>query len=236
MDITLVIPAYNEEKCIGACLDAAQAAGKGRFKEIVVVDNASTDATAVVASRYGGVRVVQEGHKGLTHARQTGFGSTSGELVAFIDADTRISKRWLDVAERIFSERSDVVSLSGPRRYFGTALWRRWILNAMWGMAPVTYRAVGCMLLGGNFIVRRSAIEKIGGFDRTIEFYGEDTDLARRLSAVGKTLFRMDFVVHASARRFEKEGIFMPNLVYALNYLWPIIFHRPFTREYRDVR
>ncbi|HWP61405.1 MAG TPA: galactosyltransferase-related protein, partial [Candidatus Paceibacterota bacterium] len=91
-------------------------------------------------------------------------------------------------------------------------------------------------LLGGNFVVRKSAIDTIKGFDTSIAFYGEDTDLARRLSKIGKTLFRMDFVVHSSARRFEEEGIFKPNLVYALNYLWPILFHKPFTHAYRDVR
>ena len=92
------------------------------------------------------------------------------------------------------------------------------------------------MILGGNVIIKRSAISAIHGFDKTIAFYGEDTDLARRLSAVGRTLFRMDFVVYASARRFEAEGIIKPNLVYALNYLWPILFHRPFSREYNDIR
>ncbi len=235
MDITLIIPAYNEEHYIGATLAAAQKAGKGRFKEIMVVDNASTDNTAEVA-RQNGARVIFQSQKGLTHARQAGYESVSSELIAFIDADTLITAQWLDIAERVFTERDDAVSISGPRQYFGTTWWRCWILNAMWGMAPIAYRAVGCMLLGGNFIVRRSAIRQIGGFDTQIEFYGEDTDLARRLSKIGKTIFRMDFVVHASARRFDVEGIFKPNLVYALNYLWPILFHKPFTHEYHDVR
>ncbi len=235
MDITLVIPAYNEEKSIGACIDVAVKNSRGAFKEIIVVDNASTDRTADMA-RERGARVVHEPHKGLTTARQAGFEATTSDLVAYIDADTHIPPQWIDTAQRIFDTHPDIVSLSGPRRYFGAAWYRRWILNAVWGAAPITYRAVGCMVLGGNFIAKRSAIAQIGGFDRTIEFYGEDTDLARRLSAVGKTLFRMDFYVYASARRFEEEGIWKPNLVYALNYLWPILFHRPFTREYRDVR
>ena len=106
----------------------------------------------------------------------------------------------------------------------------------MWSVAPLAYRLVGYMILGGNFVAKRSAIEKIGGFDRSIAFYGEDTDLARRLSKVGKTLFRMDFYAYASARRFEEEGLFKPNIVYMLNYLWPVLFHRPYTRQYQDVR
>jgi glycosyltransferase involved in cell wall biosynthesis len=235
MEISLVIPAYNEAAYIGETLRTALACGTGKFREIIVVDNASTDDTAKIATAFG-VRVVHAAQKGLTHARQAGYEASTGEWIAFIDADTLITPAWLDVAERALRARPDAVSLSGPRRYFGTAWYRRWILNAMWGAAPVTYRFVGCMILGGNFIVRREAIAQIGGFDTSIEFYGEDTDLARRLATVGKTLFRMDFWVTASARRFEAEGIFMPNIVYALNYAWPILFHRPYHREYTDIR
>ena len=235
MDITLIIPAYNEAKYIGDTIDAAKKHGGGRFKEIIVVDNASSDWTAEEAAKHG-ARVVHEPKKGLTYARQAGYEASSSEFLAYIDADTHITPAWLGIAEKVFAARPEAVSLSGPRRYFGAAPWRRWILNAVWGAAPVTYRMVGCMLLGGNYIVRRSAIETIKGYDTSIAFYGEDTDLARRLSKVGKTMFRNDFYVYASARRFEAEGIFMPNLVYALNYLWPILFHRPFTHEYQDVR
>ncbi|MBI5469940.1 glycosyltransferase [Candidatus Kaiserbacteria bacterium] len=235
MDITLIIPAYNEEKEIGACIDAVKIAGRGRFREIVVVDNASTDRTADVAREHG-ARVVLQPIKGLTHARQAGFDATQGEWVSYIDADTHLPSEWFDKAERIIGEHQNVVALSGPRRYFGTAPWRRWILNSMWATAPVSYRTAGYMILGGNFIARRDAIEKIGGFNQDIAFYGEDTDLAKRLSKVGKVLFRMDFFVYASARRFEEEGIFKPNIVYALNFLWPILFGRPYTVAYKDVR
>lgn len=236
MDITLIIPAYNEAGYIGDTIRAAIESGEGRFKEIMVVDNASTDGTADIARSFPGVHVVSATDKGLTKARQAGYEAATSEWIAFIDADTRIPPHWIDIAERALAKRSDAVSLSGPRRYFGAVWWKRWILNAFWGAAPITYRFVGCMILGGNFIVRRDAITKIGGFDTTISFYGEDTDLARRLSEVGKTLFRMDFWVRASARRFEAEGIIWPNVVYALNYAWPILFHRPFTHEYVDVR
>ena len=235
MDITLIIPAHNEEVGIGECLDAAIEHSKGKFKEIIVVDNASTDRTAEVAQSKG-ARVVFEPQKGLTSARQAGFEASTSEYIAYLDADTLITPQWLDIAERMFRERPDIVSLSGPRRYFGTVWYRRWTLNAFWGVAPVTYRLVGFMILGGNFIVKRSAIEAIGGFDRSIEFYGEDTDLARRLSKVGKTLFRMDFYAYSSARRFETEGMWRVNMIYMLNYLWPVFFHRPYTKTYQDVR
>jgi GT2 family glycosyltransferase len=140
------------------------------------------------------------------------------------------------MAERTFKRHPHIVSLSGPRRYFGTTWWRRWILNAFWLPAPLIYRIAGYMILGGNFIVRKDALEKIGGFDPNIKFYGEDTDIARRLSAVGKVMFRSRFYVYASARRFEEEGLWKTNMTYAVNYLWPVLFGKPYTMRYEDVR
>jgi glycosyltransferase involved in cell wall biosynthesis len=81
MKLSIAIPAYNEEALIGACLEAITAS-LSRLKlspseyEIVVVNNASTDHTKEIASSYPGVRVVDEPHKGLTRARQTGQNST----------------------------------------------------------------------------------------------------------------------------------------------------------------
>lgn len=235
MDISLIIPAYNEESMLGDTLEAAIKHSRGKFKEIIVVDNASTDKTADVARR-SGARVVFEAQKGLTSARQAGFEATTSEFLAYIDADTHITPQWMDIVLREFAKHPEIVSLSGPRRYFGSAWWRRWILNAFWGSAPIAYRIAGFMVFGGNFVVRREALEKIGGFDRSIEFYGEDTDLARRLSVVGKTRWRMDFYVYSSTRRFEEEGIFKVNMIYALNFAWPVLFHRPFTKKAQDVR
>ena len=235
MDITLIIPAYNEESEIGACIDAAKSSARGRFKEIIVVDNASADKTGEIAALHG-ARVVREEKKGLPHARTAGLTAATSEYVAYIDADTHLSDSWFDVAERILKANPEAVALSGPRRYFGTTALRRTVLYAFWIPSPLIYHVVGYMILGGNFIAKKSALLAMGGFDTSIEFYGEDTDIARRLSAIGKVLYRMDLYVYASARRFDTEGLFRPNITYALNYLWPVIFKRPYTTHYRDVR
>lgn len=235
MDVTLIICAHNEERVLGETIDIAKKFSNGGFREIVVVDNASTDATAQVAREHG-ARIVYESRKGLPAARQCGYENSSSEYLAYIDADTLITSDWLKKAQKYFASYPDAVSLSGPRRYFGATRFRLRFLNAMWVLAPIAYWVVGYMLLGGNFVVKRSALEKIGGFDTSVAFYGEDTILARQLSKLGKTLFRMDFYVYASARRFEKEGIIRVNVRYFLNYLWPVIFRRPFTRRHEDVR
>lgn len=236
MDISLIIPAYNEESIIGDTLAVAIKNSRSKFREIIVVDNASTDRTAEVARKYPEVTVIYEARKGLTSARQAGLEAAKGEFLAYLDADTQIPEHWIDTAEKIFAEQPNIVSLSGPRRYFSAAWYRLWTLNMLWTIAPIAYPFVGYMILGANFIARKSAIEAVGGFDRSIEFYGEDTDLARRLSKVGKVLFRMDFFVRSSARRFEAEGILKANFIYMLNFFWPVLFGRPFTKVSRDVR
>src|SRR3989338_4132988 len=100
MDISLIIPAYNEEASIGQCLETAIKNSKGRFKEIIVVDNASTDKTAEIARRYPSVTVVYEARKGTGNARQTGFEHSHGDIAAYIDSDSLIPEDWVDKIEK----------------------------------------------------------------------------------------------------------------------------------------
>ena len=237
MKISLVIPAHNEEACLGGCLDSVLEHAYGRFCEIIVVDNASTDRTAEVARARPSVRVVHEADKGLTKARQRGFEEAVGDYVAYIDADTRLPPQWFDTVEATFGAHPDAVALSGPAKYWDATPAQRALLAASWWLAaPLAYRLVGYMIYGANFIARRDAIAAIGGFDRTIDFYGEDTDLARRLSLQGKVLFRMKLFIYTSARRFRKEGLLKTNLGYILNFVWPVLFGRPLTRTHNDIR
>ncbi|MEY3783975.1 MAG: hypothetical protein RLZZ230_297 [Candidatus Parcubacteria bacterium] len=229
MEISLVIPAYNEEKFIGACLDSVIKNSAGKLKEIIVVDNASTDATATIARSRLGVRVVYEGRKGTGNARQTGAEQATDDIVAYLDADCLVPLGWIEMIEKSFFD-NQVVFLSGPYKYYESTRYPTWLLNSIWLIfVPIAYWIVGFVGNGGNCVVRKSALEKIGGNDRTIAFYGDDTDLARRLHQVGKTLWRNNFNILTSGRRFDEEGISL-YFTYLLNYWWPIIFHRPFTK------
>jgi glycosyltransferase involved in cell wall biosynthesis len=248
MKISLIIPAHNEEKFIGICLEHAIRNSDGKFHEIIVVDNLSTDKTAEIAKKFPGVRVVREDRKGLTRARERGLREATGDFLAYIDADTRLPKNWLLTFEKILKKHSgkkdasgkkekEVVCISGPYTYYDAPKHKKLVLNASWWVsAPLTYRAVGYMVLGGNFIARKSALLAMGGFDQSIEFYGEDTDIARRLSKHGKVIFTMDFKMPTSSRRFAAEGLVKTNLVYGMNYLWQVFFHKPFTKKYKDIR
>lgn len=246
MRVSFSIPAYNEEQRIGACLEAVKKevvrAGLESDSEVVVVNNASTDRTAEIASSFEGVRVVDESEKGLVRARQAGFKNTTGELVANIDADTIMPAGWLDTAIAAFDKDPNLVALSGPFYYFDLSPLQRFWVRVFYMIGYVTYifnkhiLRTGSMLQGGNFIVRRSAMEKIGGFDTSIEFYGEDTDVARRLHRVGNVRWTFKLPTFASGRRLAHEGMLMTGVRYALNYVWVTFWKRPWSEWHADIR
>ncbi len=237
MTISLIIPAYNEEKYLPGCLESLQRYGQGKFLETIVVDNASTDGTAQAATRFPGVRVVREERKGLTHARQRGLQEARGDLLAYIDADSRISPMWAERIERAFGNDPGVVCLSGPYRYYDLGVFSRfWVMLYWYCLAVPTYLFTRTMVVGGNFVARKDALEKIGGFDTSISFYGEDTNIARRLRGVGRVRFSPLFYVYSSARRLKSEGVVRSAWVYGLNFASELLFHKQATREYNDIR
>jgi glycosyltransferase involved in cell wall biosynthesis len=235
--ISLVIPAYNEQDYLAGCLESVLANRGHAIAEVIVIDNASSDRTAQVAAGFAGVRVVREEKRGLTHARQRGLEEAREELVGYMDADTRMPPGWGQAAAEIFSSRPEVVALSGPPQYWDASRIENAVLGVSWRLVvPIVYRVVGYMLYGAHFVARRRVLMAAGGFDTSISFYGEDTELARRLSSKGTVLFRNDFRAITSARRFAAQGLWRTNMTYALNFIWPVLFGRPFTKTHGDVR
>jgi GT2 family glycosyltransferase len=95
---------------------------------------------------------------------------------------------------------------------------------------------MGAILYGGNFAVRADALDRIGGFDRTIEFHGEDTNLGRRLTGVGRVRLCGRCWVWTSARRYVAMGKRKVFSLYVRNFWSEILRHRPADREHLDVR
>jgi glycosyltransferase involved in cell wall biosynthesis len=237
LKISLIIPAYNEELYIGDCLKYAIKSSQSSFFEIIVVNNASTDRTVEIAQKFVGVRVVNEPNKGLTYARQRGFLEAKGNVLAYIDADTRMPSGWYNRVEREFSSNSNLACLSGPYVYYDLNPLFKYLVSLYWYiLALPMYFFVGYMTVGGNFAIRRDVIEKMNGFDTTITFYGEDTDIARRASKFGKVKFMARLFMNTSGRRLSHEGFFKTGFVYAKNFLSEVFMHKPVTNEYKDIR
>jgi glycosyltransferase involved in cell wall biosynthesis len=260
MRLSFVIPAYNEEAYLPACLESILSqidAQTGNLHagtcEIIVVNNASTDRTRDVALSYPGVLVVDEPRKGLTFARQAGFAASSGSLIANVDADSRLTPGWVAHVLSTFAEaeaktgptaeaKLPLAALSGPVLYYDLTPRQRVLVHIFYLTAWTTYAInryilrVGSMVQGGNFVTSRAALEAIGGFNLAISFYGEDTDIARRLNTVGEVRFTFDLKMFSSARRLKSEGMLTMAARYSLNYLWTTFFKRPYTDTYVDIR
>jgi len=211
MKISIVIPAYNEETYIGKTLEAALAQDHSDF-EVILVNNASTDKTEEIASSYP-VKVVTETNKGLLFARERGrleAKKSGSDIIANLDADCLPPTDWLSRGVKHFSE--GVVAVTGPYDYYdGAPIFRK----VSFASQRDVYRLVnnmmdllerGGILIGGNNLIKASALEAAGGYNTAIKFYGEDTDTARRVSEQGRIVFAKDFVVRTSARRFKTEG------------------------------
>lgn len=234
MKISFSVPAYNEEATIAKCLEAilGEVERSGAAAEIVVVNNASTDRTKEIASSFPTVRVVDEEKKGLVYARAAGHAATSGELVANIDSDTMLTEGWLAKVLSEFDRDPNLVALSGPYVYYDLSSLTRILVTLFY----IPGYLMGPMLQGGNFVIRRDAWDKAGGYDTSIAFYGEDTDVARRLAKIGRVKWRWDLRAKTSGRRMKAEGLFKTAWRYATNFLSIHFLKRPTTNEYTDIR
>jgi glycosyltransferase involved in cell wall biosynthesis len=253
MRLSFVVPAFNEEAYLPACLQSIleqtaqispELAGQ---TEIIVVNNASTDNTREVALSFPGVTVVDEPRKGLTFARQAGFAASSGDLICNVDSDSRLTPGWLQQVLDTFAEptaanKRPLAAFSGPVVYYDLTPKQRRLVQVFYLIGWATYAMnryvlrVGSMVQGGNFVTARWALQKIGGFNTDISFYGEDTDIARRLNAVGEVRFTFGLKMFSSARRLKSEGMLTMAGRYAINYFWTTFLKRPFTDEYVDIR
>ena len=95
---------------------------------------------------------------------------------------------------------------------------------------------IGTIFYGGNFAVRRTALERIGGFDTSIEFHGEDTNVGRRLFAIGRVSLFNDCYLTTSARRYIAMGKGAVFRLYVRNFTSELLRGRSKDRTHIDVR
>lgn len=242
MTISVIVCAHNEEQYIAACVVSVLAQTRPP-DEILVINNASSDRTRDVAAALPDVCVVDESRKGLVVARERGRQEARGDLLVYIDADCRAPVRWLETIERRFAADDSLMALSGNYRFYDWDWLGRTLLRAYdYTLGPATHILVkhvlriGVVFYGGNFAVRRDALDRIGGFDTSIDFHGEDTNLGRRLSRIGNVELRYDCYLYTSARRYHAMGKAAVFRLYVRNFVSEILHHRPKDTAHLDVR
>jgi glycosyltransferase involved in cell wall biosynthesis len=240
--ISVIVCAHNEATYLPACLHSLLAQTR-RPDEVIVINNASTDQTGAVAARIPDVRVIDEPRKGLVVARETGRRAARGEILVYVDADCRAPLMWLERIARRFERDPDLLALSAGYRFYDWDWWGRLLLRAYdVTLAPATQLLVkyvlriGTIFYGGNFAVRSDALAVIGGFDTSIEFHGEDTNVGRRLFAIGKVSLVYGTFLFTSARRYVAMGKGAVFRLYVRNFTSELLHHRPKDTTHLDVR
>jgi rSAM/selenodomain-associated transferase 2 len=188
--LSVIIPALDEARCIGATLDAAARLGAG--VEVIVVDGGSADGTREVA-RGRGARVV-EAERGRGAQMHAGARASSGEVLWFLHADTLAPP---DAVERIAEALSDPRAVGGNFRIRfdgerAAARFLTWLYPRL--------RLLGLAYGDSGFFVRRAAYDRAGGF-RAFPIF-EDLELLRALWKQGRFV-QADATVVTSSRRFE---------------------------------
>jgi glycosyltransferase involved in cell wall biosynthesis len=195
--ISFVIPAYNEEHLIGATVrqlhDSARGCGIGEY-EILVVDDASSDATAAVAQA-AGARVVPVRKRQIAAARNAGAAAARGEVLIFVDADTLVPEQTLQRAVDVLAD--GAVGGGALVRFRGEVpRWSHIGLAIFQGMLRMTSQCGGCFMF-----VQRSHFDAIGGFDERL-FASEELTLAKMLKRRGRFVV-LDMFTLTSGRKLR---------------------------------
>ena len=201
--VSVVVPVYNEEDDLAACLDALAMQSVAPC-EVLVVDNNSSDNTVAVALRYSFVTVLHEPKQGVVHARTTGFNAAKGDIIARIDGDTLVPEDWIANIQQIFQDTS-VEAVSGVALYYNVALAP--VFNAIdlffrrrlaWQLRDRVY------LYGANMAMRSSAWQRVRAHLCSRGGMHEDYDIALHLQEIGgKVTFDERLRAKVSSRRID---------------------------------
>lgn len=202
--ISIVIPALNEESYLPQCLDSLSNQDWSGHREIIVVDNGSTDSTAQVAAAFN-AKVISCPRRGVAYARQAGAEQARGDIIVQVDADTIYPRDWLRHIDSHFASNADSVALAGRYVYSVPAGWApiERIYRKYLNKAGAIFFRRPLSVSGANFAFRRDAFVLAHGYDPT-SLYPDQWGISRRLSRFGRVRYDDTFVVTTSSRRVAK--------------------------------
>ncbi len=189
LTLSIIIPAYNEQRYIGACLDAI-AAQTHRVDEVIVVDNNSTDKTVAIVGKYPFVKILHEPRQHQVFAQATGFNGAKSDILGRIDADSILPPDWAEKIIQAFETGPKVVAVTGGADPYDVPL--KWIGSAIFHGYIYVAGIVGGqrMLWGSNCAIRASGWAKIKNKVLMRGDIWEDYDMAFCLKAYG----RIDYI------------------------------------------
>lgn len=208
-EISVIIPAYNEEKYIGACLQSLVWQKTKYEFEVIVADNNSTDDTKKIALSFKdklNIRVVTEKKQGRGVARWRGFEEATGDYLFSSDADTVLPPEWIETFMKHFKNKK-VVAVTSMCNIDDPSKNNKIIFKIVHQLATAGSRiALGhYCLYGFSYAVRRDIYIKAGKINKDLNAL-DDLDLGQRVKKFGKIQLVRNMPVLASSRRF-RNGI-----------------------------
>ncbi|HUS26648.1 MAG TPA: glycosyltransferase family 2 protein [Nevskiaceae bacterium] len=184
--VSLVIPAYNEERHLSACLDAIAAQTQVPL-EVIVVDNNSTDRTAQVARAYPFVKVISERRQGRVFARNAGFNAAKGNIIGRIDADIVLPPNWIEYIQAFYTnDRHYKQAWTGGGVFYNVRFPR--LVGLGYSLLAFRFNWVllgHCSLWGSNMALLRSQWQTVAGAVHLRNDIHEDLDLTMHLHSAG---------------------------------------------------
>jgi hypothetical protein len=224
----IIVPTRNQAESLDRCLESLRADSSQVQREIVVVDNGSSDRTAEVVASYSAadgvpIRRVWEPHTGACRARNTGIAQSTAPLILFADDDVAVHDEWADSLARAVS-RPGAVAAGGRILPCWSGSVPQWLLDgpqvtnaALEDYGPVSFRCTADRLpFGANLGFRRSALrpyrqpwdERLGHRGR-VAMGAEEWHLLKLLLPAGEVWYEAGAVVdhHVAASRVDYETI-----------------------------
>ncbi|WP_319525801.1 glycosyltransferase [uncultured Desulfosarcina sp.] len=197
VQLSIIIPARNEEKFIPLCIAGIRNSINSEIYEIILVDNGSTDNTLCVAKKLG-CRTIYNSKEGPAATRNAGASIAKGNYIAFIDADCVIPKNWFFYALEHFRNKAVAVGFKISPDFKNSTWVERasFDLNQRRGI-EVSKNVINVRWLGtSNLILEKKLFDKIGGFNEKL-ITCEDYDLCQRIGDYGKLILdAREYVVH----------------------------------------
>ncbi len=226
IQVSVVIPAYNEEKFLTRTLASLVLQQTQKSFEVIVVDNNSGDNTAQLAKSFQNklcLRVILGKKQGRGAARKKGFDEAKGGMIVSLDADTVTYPDWLDVLTDPLQ--NGVVATTTSCKIADCSPLTNAVFNFIQPKAMVLYRIFfGHFWLSGfSFAILKSVYEKSNGFDPALQAQ-EDLDLSFKVAKLGKIKFINKPVIF-SGRRF-KDGLLKGTYDYIRSFAEAFILRR----------
>jgi len=222
--ISVIVPAFNEEKFLGNCLLSLKGQDFKDF-EVIVVDNNSTDKTTEIAKKFGAI-LVSEKNQGVAFARNKGAKIAKGEILVFTDADTILPKNWLSRIKEEFERDKELIAFGGSCEFYSGPISAR--LASKFFLKPFLildkFFSGGFNLMGCNMAIKKEMFLKVGGFNEKLKL-NEDVEISYRLRKMGKVKFDPNFKVKTSGRRF-RHGLIFGIINYAPTTIFRWFFKR----------